>query len=47
MYIIRKVLFVNHPILKNLSLDFCDLDGNAVGTVILAGENGVGESTVK
>ena len=46
MYKIRKVTFINHPILKNLSLDFCGLDGKAVNTIILAGENGVGKSTV-
>lgn len=46
MYKIRKVKFLNHPILKNLELDFCDPDGYAVDTVILAGENGTGKSTI-
>ena len=46
MYKIKKVKFQNHPILKNLELDFCDINGNAVDTVILAGENGVGKSTI-
>lgn len=43
---IRKVAFQNHPILKDLTLDFCDRNGNAVDTVILAGENGVGKSMI-
>ena len=43
---IRKITFNNHPILNNLCLDFCDSDGNAVDTVIIAGENGCGKSTI-
>ena len=46
MYKIRKVKFQNHPILKNLELDFCDINGKAVDTVIFAGENGTGKSTI-
>lgn len=46
MYKIRKVQFINHPILKNLELDFCGPDGKAVDTIIFAGENGTGKSTV-
>lgn len=46
MFKIRKVEFVNHPILENLTLDFCDTSGHAVDTVIFAGENGVGKSTI-
>lgn len=46
MYKIRKITFVDHPILKNLFLDFCDIDNNAVDTVIIAGENGCGKSTI-
>lgn len=46
MYKIRKISFKNHPVLKNLSLDFCGADGKAVDTVILAGENGTGKSTI-
>ena len=46
MYKIRKVDFLNHPILGNLSLNFCDANGHAVDTVIFAGENGVGKSTI-
>ena len=43
---IRKAKFKNHPILKNLELDFCDRNDNAVDTVIFAGENGTGKTTV-
>ena len=43
---IRKVQFKNHPVLGNLHLDFCDRHGNAVDTVIIAGENGTGKSTI-
>lgn len=43
---IRKIKFIDHPILGNLELDFCNNDGNAVDTVIIAGENGVGKSTI-
>lgn len=46
MYRIRKITFIDHPILKNLSLNFCNTDNNAVDTVILAGENGCGKSTI-
>lgn len=46
MYKIRKIKFQNHPILKNLELDFCGTDGKAVDTVIFAGENGTGKSTI-
>lgn len=46
MYKIREIRFRNHPILKNLVLNFCDANGNAVDTVIIAGENGTGKSTI-
>lgn len=46
MYKIRKITFREHSVLGNLSLDFCDSDGNAVDTVIFAGENGTGKSTI-
>lgn len=46
MFKIRKVEFINHPILGDLTLDFCDASGHAVDTVIFAGENGVGKSTI-
>lgn len=43
---VREVTFKGHPILGNLSLNFCGEDGCAVSTIILAGENGVGKSAV-
>lgn len=46
MYKFRKITFKNHPVLNNLSLDFCDETGKAVDTIILAGENGTGKSTI-
>lgn len=46
MYKIRKIKFENHPILKNLELNFCDLNGKVMETVIFAGENGTGKSTI-
>ena len=46
MFKIRKITFYKHPVLGNLSLDFCGRDGKAVDTVIFAGENGTGKSTV-
>lgn len=46
MYKIRKIKFEDHPILKDLELNFCDLNGKVVETVIFAGENGTGKSTI-
>jgi hypothetical protein len=46
MYKIRKIKFQNHPILKDLELDFCGKDGKALDTIIFAGENGTGKSTI-
>lgn len=46
MYKIRKIKFRDHPILKNLELDFCGKDGEALDTIIFAGENGTGKSTI-
>lgn len=46
MYKIRKVKFQDHPILKNLELNFCGNDGKALDTIIFAGENGTGKSTI-
>ena len=46
MYKIRKIKFQEHPILKNLELDFCGKDGKAFDTIIFAGENGTGKSTI-
>ncbi|MCH5264080.1 MAG: AAA family ATPase [Lachnospiraceae bacterium] len=46
MYRIRRVELVNHPVLGNLELDFTDRAGNVADTVIFAGENGTGKSTI-
>lgn len=43
---LRKITFKGHPVLGNLTLDFCDENGKAVDTVIFAGENGSGKSTI-
>lgn len=43
---IAHVTIKGHPILGDLELDFRAPDGSAVDTVIIAGENGVGKSTV-
>lgn len=41
-----KVKFKNHPILENLVLDFRGQDGKTADTIIFAGENGAGKSTI-
>lgn len=46
MYKIKKIKFHGHPVLGDLVLDFCDSSGKAVDTVLFAGENGTGKSTV-
>lgn len=46
MYKIRRIKFQNHPVLKNLELNFCGANGKALDTVIFAGENGTGKSTI-
>jgi predicted ATPase len=43
---IKSIEFINHPILGNIYLDFMGEDGNPVDTIILAGENGSGKSTI-
>lgn len=42
----RSIEFSNHPILGDLKIDFCNQSGQAVDTVIIAGENGNGKSTL-
>lgn len=37
---------MGHPILGDLTLDFCDANGKPVDTILIAGENGCGKSTV-
>lgn len=43
---IRKIEFENHPILGSVKLDFTDLEGKVVNTIIIAGENGTGKSVI-
>ncbi len=43
---IKKIKWDNHPMLHNLELDFRREDGTPYNTIILAGENGVGKTTV-
>lgn len=40
----RKITFVGHHILGDISYDFTDKEGNTVDTIIIAGENGCGKS---
>ena len=43
---ILSVAFVGHPVLGNLELDFCDESGNPADTILIAGENGTGKSSI-
>lgn len=43
---IKRIIFKNHPILKDLIIDCCDKNGQPVDTIILAGENGCGKTTI-
>ncbi|WP_270445701.1 AAA family ATPase [Fusobacterium varium] len=43
---IKSIQFKNHKILGDLYLDFCDKNGNVVDTILIAGENGTGKSTI-
>ena len=43
---LRKVKWQNHPVLRNLELDFTRDDGTAYDTVVLIGENGSGKTSV-
>lgn len=43
---IRKIEFVNHPILGSIIFDFTDKVGKTVDTIIIAGENGVGKTVL-
>ncbi|WP_394879954.1 AAA family ATPase [Gaetbulibacter sp. M235] len=42
----RKIALENHPIFTNLNLDFTDEENKSVETLILAGENGAGKTSV-
>jgi predicted ATP-binding protein involved in virulence len=43
---LKKVEWNNHPILGNLELDFSKSNGEIYDTIILAGENGTGKTTI-
>lgn len=43
---IKSIKFKDHDILGNLELDFCDKNGNPADTIIIAGENGTGKTTI-
>jgi predicted ATP-binding protein involved in virulence len=43
---IKKVKWDNHLMLDNLELDFSKADGTVYNTIILAGENGTGKTTI-
>ena len=43
---IKTVKWKDHPSLGNLELNFCKYDGTPYNTIILAGENGTGKTTI-
>lgn len=43
---IRKIKWNNHDVLGNLELDFTKPDGSVYNTIVLAGENGTGKTTI-
>lgn len=43
---LRKIKWANHPVLGSLELDFTSPEGNACDTVVIAGENGLGKTTI-
>ena len=43
---IKEVKWNNHPILGNLVLNFCKTNGDTYKTIILAGENGTGKTSI-
>lgn len=46
MYKIKRIKFCKHSVLNDLELNFCDKEDRPVDTIILAGENGTGKSTI-
>lgn len=43
---LKKISFENNKIFGNLEIDFTDSEGKVVDTIILAGENGCGKTTL-
>lgn len=45
VYMIKRVKWLNNPILGNLELDFTKPDGSIYNTILFIGENGCGKTT--
>jgi len=43
---IKKIIFENHPIFEDRKFDFQNKNGKAYDTIVLAGENGTGKSSL-
>lgn len=43
---IKKLVWDNHPVLGNLELDFTNSKGKICNTIVLAGENGTGKTSI-
>ena len=43
---IKEIKWNNHPILGNLVLNFCKPNGGIYNTIVLAGENGTGKTSI-
>lgn len=43
---ITKLKWKDHPILGNLELNFTNSSGKPYNTIVLAGENGTGKTTI-
>lgn len=43
---IQRVKWNNHIVLGDLELDFTKNDGSSYSTIVLAGENGTGKTTI-
>ena len=43
---IKRIKWKNYQALGNLELDFCKADGTPYSTIILAGDNGTGKTTI-
>ena len=43
---ITEIKWNNHPVLGNLELNFTKPDGTPYNTIVIAGENGTGKTTI-
>ena len=41
---IKSIQFINHPIFRDATFDFCQPDGSTAKNIVLAGENGSGKT---